>query len=106
MTHEIVFQEKVRTADGMGGWTKEWKDRIDAWAQFDSLSGYERVEAQKLSGQMQHNLLVYYDAKITHRMRIKWHDGDRERILNIRSVTDPNGGRRHMGIIADEDLES
>jgi len=105
MRHKIVIQEKTRTADGQGGWTTAWTDTLTLWAKMRAPSGLERIEAMRLTGQVQHYLLVYYDSRVNTRHRVKWHDGADWRYLQIDQVLDPNGMRRHLEIVCHEALE-
>lgn len=105
MMHLLTFQEATKTPDGIGGQTTAWTDAFQAMGKIESPRGLERVEAMKLTGKTQHNLYVYYDTNVNTELRIKWHDGYTERILNIDSVSDPNTRQRHMEIIAHEDTD-
>lgn len=106
MRHLIAIQVKTETADGIGGVSLAWADSFSVFAKVVSMSGTERLEAQRLTGKTPVRFMVYYSTDITAEHRIKWSPDGTARYYAIRSVYDPNGQRRHMIIDTTEDTDS
>ena len=97
LRHRITIRRQTRTAKPKGGFETVWNDVADIWAEVIGLNGREAVIGQALQG--------ISTFRVTIRWRTDLSDADQLRHgaldLNIRSITDPDGRREQLQIIAD-----
>lgn len=100
LRHRVTIRRKNRTAKTGGGFDTAWADLVTVWAEVIGLNGREAVIAHALEG------VSYY--RVTFRWRTDITDADQLRYaaqdLNIRSISDPDGRREQLLILADTAL--
>ena len=103
LRHKIKIKRETQAPDGKGGFTTTWPTVAEPYAEVLGQDGREAVIAQNLQGVS------------AYRIRIRWRsDAPRQndqmeatgsafggRTVNIRSVSDPNGDREQLVILAD-----
>ncbi len=92
LRHRVSLLEPVETDDGAGGRTVTWSERDTVWAQVVSLRGKERQWAEALTAESPYSVTLRYSPDVTVEMRI----GFDNRLLDIKSVADPDGRRRWL----------
>ncbi len=100
----LEVQQRTETRDDHGQaiptFTTEFKRR----ARIEPLSGLERIEAERTTGNVTHKITIRYYAGLTPEYRLLEDRAPAKRIFNIVSVFDPDERRRDMVIMAKEDV--
>ena len=68
LRHQIIIQEKVQTADGMGGFTEVLTTIHETWAAIWPVSAKETRENMRIEANISHNIRIRYRSGITHAM--------------------------------------
>lgn len=92
LTKRLTLQAVARTPDGQGGYAEAWADVATVWAQLEPLSGYERMQAQKLDAPLSHKAMIRYRPGLTTAMRAVYQG----RVLDIKEVIDVDEARRWL----------
>jgi SPP1 family predicted phage head-tail adaptor len=105
LKHRMELQQSVRVADGSGGFIITWEKVHDVWAEIlparNSLVN-EVLFYGAINELIKYYITIRYIDNINHRMRL-FRDGD---LYNIRSVTDPDGGKTQLLVLAERGVES
>ena len=80
-----------------GGYDRSWSTLDTVWAEVIGVNGREAVIAQALQGVSAYRITIRYREDVTDADQIV----HRGRELNIRSVSDPDGTREQLLILAD-----
>lgn len=97
LNNRVEFRRKQQTSDGKGGFVVTWPLLVTVWAEVQGQDGREAVIAQALQGISTYRIRIYYRGDITPDMQVRFSGID----FNIRSVSDPNGDREQLVILAD-----
>ena len=99
LRRRLVLEAPVATPDGLGGATQAFEIVGAFWAQMEWLSGSEvwRQGRPEQVGTYRVTLRWRGDLDAGKRLR----DGDR--IFDVRSVADPDGSRRHLTCLVEEE---
>jgi SPP1 family predicted phage head-tail adaptor len=98
LRHRLTLENPWRAADGGGGAAVAWEAVAEIWGAIETASGGERVSAGRLSGETQPVITVRYREDIRPAMRFV--RGDRR--FGIRAVLDPDGRRRFLRCLCEE----
>ena len=99
LNHQVEIRQKVSApkSDGGPGMVTSWQTIGTPWCKVEGLAGRESVIGEALQG-----IAVY---RVTMRYREDFGPADQLRYrsldLNVRSVTDPDGRREQIVVIAD-----
>lgn len=97
---KIEIMQGGPTDDGRGGYTDEpWTVFATPWAEVLGQDGREAVIAKVLEGVSVYRIRIRWRAGVTDAMQVRL-GGVGGTDLNIQSVTDPNGDREQLMIIA------
>ncbi|UAK23666.1 phage head closure protein [Sphingomonas nostoxanthinifaciens] len=100
LRHQIEFMQPVQLPDRAGGSTKTWQATMKPWAEVLGQDGREAVIAQALQGISTYRIRIRWRTGIDPSWQIRL-NGTGGIDLNILSITDPNGDREQLLIIAD-----
>lgn len=98
LRRRLLLEAPVATPDGLGGATQSFEIIAAVWGRVEWLSGRE------------HWVRGRPEQAATHRVTLRWRDGvdsgrrlrDGARLYDIRSVADPDGGRRRLVCLVEE----
>lgn len=100
LRHRIIIQEETETADGQGGFTLTWSDKLEAWAAIWPFTAKEILDAMKLGLKVSHKIRMRYRSGITAKNRIKFGI----RIFNIVSLINFEERNIKLDFVALEDV--
>ena len=92
LRHRLTLEELNRVADDGGGFTESWVAVATIFADVSPISGSERVEADRLTGSVTHDVVLRYRAGVVPAMRFR----DGTRIFQIIAVIDVEERRRWL----------
>lgn len=105
MTERLTIQSVSTTLDAGGGQgTPVWAAIANqpggaVWGAVKPLRGDEQILAGQMDAPFSHKIAIHWRDDVSPEMRLVWGN----KILNIRSVQDPNPGfRRELEIMAEE----
>jgi len=98
LRHRIVIESPVRTMDGAGGFTINWKEYAETWAEILPRSGLEFVEAEQIIATRKVVITIRYLRGLTEQMRIKY----QEREFDIINILNPYEENILLEILAEE----
>lgn len=99
LNQRITIEEFVTTHDDGGGYSQEWTAFAAVWASVKGITGSERYAAYQIEAVIDHEVKIRYSTGIKAAMRIK----HGERILNIKAIFDPEGKRRVLILLCEEE---
>lgn len=99
LRHQVTIQRPDEVDNGNGGYSVEWQQVGQPWAEMIGLEGRESVMEKVLRGISVRRFRIWYRNDVDQKCQILV-DG---LTLNVRSCTDPFGTRRELLIIADSD---
>ena len=85
----IIVQRYADQPDGQGGSTRIWAPLATLHAEIASLSGREAYQAQALRSLDTWDVTIRFRRDLSPKDRLLW----RGLLMNIRSVSDPDGRR-------------
>jgi SPP1 family predicted phage head-tail adaptor len=93
---DVQFQRKTRDANGSGGWVETWAPIAGAAtrAMVRALSGYERIQADRVNAGTRERLVCRYFPGLTAADRVLIEG----RAYNIRFVNDVERAKRYYEI--------
>jgi SPP1 family predicted phage head-tail adaptor len=89
LRHRLTLEEVDRVSDAGGGFTESWVELAELWADLRPVSGGERVEADRLTGHVSHEVSLRYRADVVPAMRFR----EGSRVFHILAAIDV--GERH-----------
>ena len=109
LRHRIVIRHATEADNGSGGYTTVWNDLAVVRAEVMGLDGRESVMDQALQGISVYRIRIRWRSDISPKDQLRASDGcfgvapeGQDHVdVNIRSVSDPDGKRRQLVIIAD-----
>ncbi len=97
LNRRVEIWRATKTDDGKGRNATTWSVIATPWAEVIGQNGREAVIAQALQGISVYRIRIRYRADITDADQIRYGAVD----LNIKSVSDPDGAREQLVILAD-----
>ena len=98
LRHRVTIRRAVKTKNPSGpGYTTVWNDVATVWAEVLGIAGREATIGQALQGISAYKITARFGADVTDADQLRYGFID----LNIRSVTDPDGMREQLLILAD-----
>lgn len=99
LRHRVTIQRAKEAQNSFGEPVLEWQDVGKVWARVEDLSGREYFAARQVAV-----------AEVTTRVTIRWRDDVKpsmrilagSRVLDVRSVIDPDGRRRELQLMCRE----
>jgi SPP1 family predicted phage head-tail adaptor len=97
LNNRITIRRPVEIDNGKGGYDTDWLPVATLWAEVRGLDGREVMIAQVLNGISAYRIRIRWRRGIEPNDQLRYDGKD----LNIRSVSDPDGRRDWLVIIAD-----
>lgn len=100
LRQQVAIQARTRTSDGQGGATDSWVTLTagTVWAAIEPASGAEVFAAHQLQQRVTHKVTLRYREEITTAHRLLYGS----RVLNIRSVLNPEERQRYLVVMVEE----
>lgn len=100
---KILILKKIVTINSFNGESDDWEGEVykRPWAMDVSKTGYEGIEADKITSVRKTTLAIRYDSTITEEMRVVLY----EQVYGIISVKQPQGIRKRFLELECEFLE-
>lgn len=97
----VTFEKEVRTPDGGGGYSLDWRPEMTVWGGLQVERGRERVEAGRLNAAIGAVLTIRSsrDARAlspANRVIID------EETWNIRSITNPDSRNKYLELVVEK----
>lgn len=86
LDQRIELQKEIRTADGQGGFTKEWQTQDEVWALVRPLRGNERLHSDRTQAEGGYLVVIRYRTDVDESWRVKWLG--RNKVMNITFARD------------------
>lgn len=104
LRHQVAIQARTRTSDGQGGATDTWATVTagTVWAAIEPASGAEVFAAHQLQQRVTHKVTLRYRDEVTTANRLLYGT----RVLNIRSVLNPEERQRYLVLLVEEGVPS
>jgi SPP1 family predicted phage head-tail adaptor len=102
LRHLVRLQKQVFAPDSQGGYTNSWTEIDEVHAEVVQGGGVEIMHAGQLETTSSYQVKMRWNPDFTPAQRIIWIDGDDLRILDVTSVSNPDGRHREMVISAIE----
>lgn len=96
--HRVTLQERVVTADGLGGSAPGWADRATLWSRVFPMTQAEAARADHLTSRITHEVSIRFREDIVPGMRFL----HRGRVLAILSKLDPDESSRFLIVLCEE----
>ncbi len=103
LRHRVTLQQKQRVLNAKGVAESTWETVAKIWANVETLSEDETVQARAMYGSATHRILIRYRKGVTNQWRIQWEDEGATRTLSIRGAVDRENLKKWIWIIADEE---
>jgi len=102
LRYQIRLQEREEVSDEYGNTVGDWATKFTCFAAFKFLRGGEEVMAGRLAGRQPAIITVRF-SDVSSRINTAWRILDRDdQAWNIRAITDPNGKRAWLEILAEK----
>lgn len=88
LDQRVQIQKAMRSDDGLGGASVEWKTIATTWAHVRPLRGSERVHGEQIQSPAGYLVVVRYRQDVDESFRILWNG----KAMNINFIQD--GGAR------------
>lgn len=82
LRHRVEVQQEIRTSDGMGGFTVEWKKVATYFARVSPMRGEESLIHRQLQDRITHMVVMRWHPLVKASQRLVHND----RVFNIREV--------------------
>ena len=97
MRERLVFEQKARTTDTMGGSSVVWSIHATVWGRAEEVSGSETFQTLQITAERTTRFTIRYLSTITEQMRVNWNgayydivsilnDDNREKFLVITAI--------------------
>lgn len=94
----LYVQQETPVADSAGGNAMSWTTINTVWASVEPISGWERLQAGKLTGSITHRIRMRYDSTLTPDMRFVLGS----RVFNIRAILNAQERNHSFEVLAEE----
>lgn len=94
----VTIRRAEQVQNAKGGYDEAWVDLAEAWARVEGLDGRESMIAHALTGISAYRITIRHGPEVKANDQLVLPDGTE---LNIRSVSDPDGRRERLVILAD-----
>lgn len=98
LRRRLVLEAPVSTPDGLGGATQSFQTVAALWGQVEWLSGREIWRMGRPEQLSTHRITMRWRAGVDAGQRLR----DGSRVFDIRTVVDPDGGRRRLVCLVEE----
>ena len=98
LRHRITIRRNAMVDDGLGGQTPSWATIAQVWAEVEGIDGRESMMAHALQGVSNYRITIRTLPSLLDSDQIVLSDGAE---LNIKSVSDPDGRRIQLQILAE-----
>ena len=98
LRHRLNLEAATRSSDGAGGVSETWDVVAEVWAAIRPLAGAERLDADRLSGRVTHEIWLRHRDGVAPAMRFTWD----ARVFDIRAVLDQDEHRRWLKCLVEE----
>jgi len=98
LRHRLALQELQREDDEGGGFTEDWVEIAELWADLRPVGGSETVEADRLAGRITHEVSLRYRAGVQPAMRFR----QGARLFHILTVIDVEERKRWLKCLCEE----
>lgn len=98
LRRRLLLEAPVETPDGAGGALRAFESVAALWAAIEWLGGEERWRAGRPEQAATHRITLRWRGDLDAGRRLR----DGSRIFDIRSVHDPDGGRRRLVCLVEE----
>jgi SPP1 family predicted phage head-tail adaptor len=99
LNQRITIEELTTTYDDGGGYSQTWTTFATVWAKIRGITGNERYTAQQIEAVTDYVVKIRYRPGVKATMRIKHGD----KVLDIIAAFDPEGKRREMTLLCEEE---
>lgn len=97
LRHRITVRRKTRIRNANGGYDTSWLPIATVWAEVIGIAGREATIGQALQGISAYRITIRFGLDVTDADQVRYGKID----LNVHSVTDPDGMREQLLILAD-----
>ncbi len=94
----LLLEQPVGMPDDIGGETRAYALVAAVWAHVEWLSGEERWRAGRPEQALSHRISLRWRTGVAAGQRLR----DSAQIFEIRTVADPDGGRRRLVCLVEE----
>lgn len=101
LREQVTIQSATETPNDSGGGTIAWADGDTVWANVAPVRGDEQLQAQRIDAVVLYRVTIWHRDDVSAANRLMW--GSRP--LNIRAVTDPDGRRKWLEILAEAGVQ-
>lgn len=98
LRRRLILEAPAATPDGIGGAIQSFAVVAAFWAQVQWLSGSERWRGGRPEQFATHRVILRWRAGMDAGQRLR----DGERLYEIRTIGDPDGGRRRLVALVEE----
>lgn len=98
LRHRLALERPDRLASDDGGVEQNWTEEAELWADLRPIAGSERIEADRVTGQITHEISLRYRSGVLPEMRFR-EDG---RVFHILAVIDVEERRRWLKCLCEE----
>lgn len=105
LSRQLVLEEPMRVADGLGGFTQEWQALGTHWAQVTARTGRESGIAGGVTSRMGYKIVVRaapWGAAKRPRPDQRFREG--ARVFRILAVTEHDAGGLYLACTAQEEV--
>ncbi|WP_342358532.1 phage head closure protein [Terrarubrum flagellatum] len=99
MRHRVAIEAPVDIADGAGGLTRSYETIDTVWAAIETLEADAALTDNRAGARFSYRITMRWRADIDNSRRLRFED----RVFVIRAVSDADGKRRRLSVLADED---
>lgn len=100
----VAIEQQASARDAFGAEQDNWSTFALVYAGFETLSGRELFNAQKLNAEITTKITIRWRAGVLPEMRVNWTDtgNNRNRIFDILACMDPTEHRRQLNLLSVE----
>jgi SPP1 family predicted phage head-tail adaptor len=98
LRRRLRLERPLDAPDDIGGVSRSWTLEATVWAQLTSLKGLTRLQGERLEQAITHRVVMRWRAGVSGEMRLVMG----QRVFAIRSVRDPDEGRRALVLDCEE----
>ena len=92
LSARLVLETSADLPDGQGGVSESWTPVATLWGRIEPLRAAAREQAGAALAPVTHRVTIRYRDDVSHAMRFVY----RNRVLDIRTLRDPDETRRYL----------